>query len=244
MSRRAILAAFLVSVSPSPVQANYTADARSCDLNQKTKLSELCPSGFGLPSYGSTQEIINRNPNNAGMIVQAANQYGVNPRLALAVSAHEGAMSACAGSFSGVRGPMQLTQGTAKGYGMNRDVLAENIRGGMATLKDAIKSCGGDSNIRCLADRYNGSTESQRRNWTNDVTRRVASLQNASIPRGCDAGTDIACKKGDFPSIPTGARGVGSSQLASIVPSPQPTDIVVGSGMAMIDDPLPKRGPG
>lgn len=244
MPRRVILGAILLSVSLLPVRANYTADARSCDLAQKTKLSDLCPSGFGLPSYGSTQEIINRNPNNAGMIVQAANQFGVNPRLALAVSAHEGAMSACAGSFSGVRGPMQLTQGTARGYGMNRDVLSENIRGGMATLKDAIKSCGGDSNIRCLADRYNGSTESQRRNWTNDVTRRLASLQSATIPRGCDAGADIACKKGDFPTTPIGASGVGSSQLASIVPSPQPTDIVVGSGMAMIDDPSPLRSPG
>ncbi len=38
-----------------------------------------------------------------GMVVDSANRYGVDPRLALAVSAHEGAMSACAGSFSGVQ---------------------------------------------------------------------------------------------------------------------------------------------
>lgn len=169
-----VLCLALVVSTSSTAQNAYTSDANSCDLGQKTKLADLCPSGFGLPEYGSTQDIINRNPNNAGMIVQAANEYGVNPRLALAVSAHEGAMSACAGSFSGVRGPMQLTQGTARGYGMNCDGLSDNIRGGMATLRDAIRSCGGDHNIRCLADRYNGSTENQRRNWTNDVTRRVA----------------------------------------------------------------------
>lgn len=188
-------------------QNSYTVDGKSCDPNQGTKLSDLCPSGYGLPSYGSTQEIMDRNPNNANMIVDAAIQYGVDPKLALAVSAHEGAMSSCAGSFSGVRGPMQLTKATGKAFGQDRDTLAGNIKGGMATLKGAIDRCGGDNNIRCLADKYNGSTESQRRNWTNDVTRRLATLQNATIPQGCNAG-NMACQSGDFP-------GKGSSSLAS-----------------------------
>ncbi len=55
--------------------------------------------------------------------------------------------------------------------------LADNIiNGGMLTLRDAIRGCGGDQNIRCLADRYNGSTEAQRRRWTADVAQRLASL--------------------------------------------------------------------
>lgn len=235
-----VLCLALVVSTSSTAQNAYTSDANSCDLGQKTKLADLCPSGFGLPEYGSTQDIINRNPNNAGMIVQAANEYGVNPRLALAVSAHEGAMSACAGSFSGVRGPMQLTQGTARGYGMNRDGLSDNIRGGMATLRDAIRSCGGDHNIRCLADRYNGSTENQRRNWTNDVTRRVAGLQTASIPQGCNGNPAACLGPGDFPTPGTNPSQVaggprssaGGAQIAAIAPPPAATDIVVGSRMA------------
>lgn len=165
-----------------------------------------------------------RNPNIAGMIVDSANRYGVDPRLALAVSAHEGAMSACAGSPTGVQGPMQLTQATGRGYGMDRGVLPDNINGGMLTLRDAIRSCGGDQNIRCLADRYNGSTEGQRQNWTNDVTRRLASLNQAgqAAPTGCDGLAQCIMGPGDFPG--------GRTQVAATPPAPAPTDVMVGVG--------------
>jgi soluble lytic murein transglycosylase-like protein len=186
----------------SPALANnFSRDAQSCDLAQRTSLRELCPNGFGMPAYGSTQDIMARNPNIAGMVVDSANRYGVDPRLALAVSAHEGAMSACAGSFSGVQGPMQLTQATGRGYGMDRGIVSDNINGGMLTLRDAIRNCGGDQNIRCLADRYNGSTESQRQRWTSDVTQRLASLNQPGqeTPTGCDGQAQCIMGPGDFP---------------------------------------------
>jgi soluble lytic murein transglycosylase-like protein len=227
MRRRAVLfaVAAMGCFAAVPASANgYTRDAQSCDLNQRTRLTDLCPNRFGLPTYGSTQDIMARNPNIAGMIVDSANRYGVDPRLALAVSAHEGAMSACAGSPTGVQGPMQLTLATGRGYGMDRGIVSDNINGGMLTLRDAIRSCGGDQNIRCLADRYNGSTEGQRQNWTNDVTRRLASLNQAgqAAPTGCDGQAQCIMGPGDFLD--------GRAPLAATPPAPAPTDVMVGVG--------------
>jgi soluble lytic murein transglycosylase-like protein len=217
---------FAIGVAASsPADANsFTRDAQSCDLAQRTSLRELCPSGFGMPAYGSTQDIMARNPNIAGMVVDSANRYGVDPRLALAVSAHEGAMSACAGSFSGVQGPMQLTRETGRGYGLDRDILADNINGGMLTLRDAIRGCGGDQNIRCLADRYNGSTEAQRRRWTADVAQRLASLnqRGQATPAGCDGQAQCIMGPGDFPT--------GRTPVAATPPAPALTDVMVGAG--------------
>ncbi len=203
---------------------SYTRDAQACDLNQRTRLTDLCPNGFGMPAGASTRDMMSRNQNIAGMIVDSANRYGVDSRLALAVSAHEGRMSACAGSFTGVQGPMQLTQATARGYGMDRGILSDNINGGMLTLRDAIRSCGGDQNIRCLADRYNGSTEDQRRSWTSGVTERLASLNQPgqAAPSGCDGQAQCIMGPGDFPG--------GRTPVAATPPAPAPTDVVVGVG--------------
>lgn len=227
--RRLLLAAlgallFGSMSAPAFARSAYTHDARACDLDQRTRLSELCPSGFGLPSYGGTDAMIARNPNIAGMIVQAAHEYGVDQRLALAVSAHEGAMSACAGSPTGVQGPMQLTIATGRGYGMDRGVLADNIRGGMLTLRDAVRSCGGSSSIRCLADRYNGSTEAERRAWTNGVSQRLEGLRQAGqrIPDACNGQPQCIMGPGDFPTTRV--------PVASSPPPPAPTDVVVGPG--------------
>lgn len=217
----AVLAAFAVT----PAAANsFTRDAQSCDLAQRTRLSELCPDGFGMPAGATTQNMIERHSNIAGMIVDSANRYGVDSRLALAVSAHEGRMSACAGSFTGVQGPMQLTQATGRGYGMDRGILSDNINGGMLTLRDAIRNCGGDQNIRCLADRYNGSTEDQRRSWTSGVTERLASLNRPgqAAPTGCDGQAQCIMGPGDFPP--------GRTPFAATPPAPAPTDVMVGVG--------------
>ena len=220
-----ILCFALGVTASSPADANgFNRDAHSCDLAQRTSLRELCPTGFGMPAYGSTPDIMARNPNIAGMVVDSAKRYGVDPRLALAVSAHEGAMSACAGSFSGVQGPMQLTRETGRGYGLDRDILVDNIDGGMLTLRDAIRGCGGDRNIRCLADRYNGSTEAQRRRWTADVTQRLASLNQPgqAAPAGCEGQILCIMGPGDFP--------MGRIPVAATPPAPAPTDVLVGVG--------------
>lgn len=216
--------------APAFSQNAYSRDGSSCDLNSRTRLSELCPNGMGMPTYGSQADLIANNPNIAAMIVQASQEYGVDPNLALAVSGHEGAMSACAGSFSGVQGPMQLTQGTGRLFGMDRGVLSDNIRGGVLTLRDAVRRCGGTSDMRCIANIYNGSTESQRQQWTRDVQNRYAQMQNgnATAPPPCGQQSQAQCDPtpgttgpGDFPTTPT--------PVSSAAPSPASTDINVGA---------------
>lgn len=205
-------------------QTRFNGDAQSCSADQNTTLRDLCPNGFGQPDWsGGMQAYINRQPNIANMIVDSARRNGIDPDLALAVAGTESGLSACAGSFSGVRGPMQLTQATARGYGYDRDVLMGNIDGGMRTLRDAIRSCGGTSNIRCLADRYNGSTESERRNWTDKTTQNLAQFKNGNIsaPAGCNQNTpNCIMGPGDFPGPPT--------PVGAAPPSPSQTDIQVG----------------
>lgn len=219
----AVLQIGLTAVPPAFAQNRYSRDGTSCDLNGAETLTDICGAARGLPTGGTQQQLINRNPNISSMIVDAANEYGVSPGLALAVSGHEGRMSACAGSPTGVQGPMQLTQATGRGYGMDRNILSQNIRGGMLTLRDAIRSCGGESDIRCLADRYNGSTEAQRQSWTNGVTDRLAQMNNTPLPPTCDQ-RNSACRDSDFP-LPG-----QTSVAAATPPPPASSDINVAAG--------------
>lgn len=230
MTFKIALAAAITTLFATPAfsQNAYSRDGNACDLNARTRLSELCPNGMGMPTYGSQADLIARNPNIASMIVQAAQEYGVDPNFALAVSGHEGAMSACAGSFSGVQGPMQLTMRTGQGYGMDRGVLSDNIRGGVMTLRDAIRRCGGTQDVRCVANIYNGSTEAERAQWTRDVQNRFAQMQNgnATAPAPCSRQANAECQNGptgpgDFPTSPT--------PVATNPPAPAATDINVGA---------------
>jgi soluble lytic murein transglycosylase-like protein len=201
-------------------QTRFNGDAKSCMSDQTTTLLELCPNGFGQPDWsGGMLNYIRLQPNIANLVVDSARRNGVDVNLALAVAGTESGLSACAGSFSGVRGPMQLTQATARGYGLDRDLLTGNIEGGMRTLRAAIGSCGGDANIRCLADRYNGSSETERRNWTNRTMRNLAELRNGAVvaPPGCE----LSCGPGDFPT---------TTPVASTPPPPAASDVIIKEG--------------
>lgn len=215
-----------ICISYQAVAQNvYSRDGNACDLSSRTRLSELCLNGMGMPSGGTQADLIAQNPNIAGMIVQAAQEYGVEPNLALAVSGHEGRMSACAGSDTGVQGPMQLTVRTGQGYGMDRGVLSDNIRGGMMTLRDAVRRCGGSTDVSCLASVYNGSSRpGEQAGWTRGVQQRYAQMQNGSAvaPAGCN-NQSASCGPGDFPDTRTTA-------IASAPPPPAATDILVNDG--------------
>jgi hypothetical protein len=219
----AALALLVGSTLDVAAQNSFSRDGTSCDLNSRQRLSDVCPNGFGMPSGGSQADLLARFPNIAGMIVQAANEYGVDPRVALAVAGHESRMSACAGSPTGVQGPMQLTITTGRGFDMDRGILSENIRGGMLTLRDAIRRCGGTGNIRCLADRYNGSNEGERVSWTDGVTNRLSQMnsQNLQMPAACNQQQPELCDAGpgDFPTTP----------VAASPPPPSSTDVLVGA---------------
>ena len=90
-------------------------------------------------------------------VKQYANFFGISPRLVHAVIATESAYNPSAISPKGARGLMQLMPATAKIYGV-KDLLdpSENIRGGVAHLKDLLDRFGGDTRLAVAA--YNAGS--------------------------------------------------------------------------------------
>jgi soluble lytic murein transglycosylase-like protein len=169
-------------------------------LQNNTPLSQVCADGFGQFHPGSIEQAMQAHPDNASMITSAAQQYGVPTDLALAVSYHESeGFNSCAGSATGVKGPMQLTQRTAAGLGFNRDVNEQNIEGGMALLGQAVQACGA-SNYSCLAARYNGSTAAEQAVWARGVATADEQLKNNPnlVASACSGNCDID-NVSDFP---------------------------------------------
>lgn len=160
-------------------------------LQNNTPLSDLCPDGFGLPNAGlSIQQAMQRDANNVAMITAAANAEGVPPTLALAVAYQESQFSSCAGSDTGVKGPMQLTTSTGKGYGVDRNINEQNIAGGMKHLSYSIQRCGGTSDTTCLAKYYNGSPRpGEQAGWAKGVDNAlntIGSMTPEQFPTNCE----------------------------------------------------------
>lgn len=184
----------IAALSFAPVSADAGApkshrDSGSCDFSKKEKLADVCDGGFGAAHIADQQILMDYSPNLTNMIVESANNNGVDPRLALAVAGHESGLNACAGSPTGVLGPMQLTQGTAREFGLDRNILSENIEGGMLVLKRAVDICGGTTNSACLAKYYNGSpTPGEQKKWAKGVEQRFAQMNriaDADMHKGC-----------------------------------------------------------
>ncbi len=120
----------------------------------------------------SPQDAYNEEQGNVALIRRYAQHYGVALNLALAVAYHESRFDTCAGSPTGVRGVMQLTQRTGRSLGFDRNINEENIEGGMRYLSMAVARCGAE-NYSCLAAFYNGSTPGEQLQWANGVRRGV-----------------------------------------------------------------------
>jgi soluble lytic murein transglycosylase-like protein len=91
-----------------------------------------------------------------------AGKYGVSPKLVHAVIATESAYNTGAVSRAGARGLMQLMPATAKLYGAtDLHDPAENIRAGVAHLRDLLDSFGGD--VRLALAAYNAGSEAVRK---------------------------------------------------------------------------------
>lgn len=88
------------------------------------------------------------------LIAQEAEQQGVDARLALAIAEQESADGAKTNSPAGARGIMQLMPATTDRYAV-KDVcdVADNIRGGVAYLKDLTQRFHGQ--IMLIAAAYN-----------------------------------------------------------------------------------------
>jgi len=119
----------------------------------------------------SPQQALVRDSRNVSFIRYSAKKYGISEGLALSVSYQEARFDTCAGSHTGVKGAMQLTDRTGRQLGFDRDVNEQNIEGGVKLLSQAVKKCGG-TNYSCLASYYNGSTEVEQANWAAGVARR------------------------------------------------------------------------
>lgn len=124
----------------------------------------------------NAKEVVKEEPENAALIRAYAKAYGVSERLALSVAYAESRLSSCAGSHTGVRGVMQLTQRTGKGLGgFDRDINEQNIEGGVKLLSQAVAKCGEDD-FECLARIYNGSNAQEQRVWANTARRAYGQL--------------------------------------------------------------------
>ncbi|ENN83826.1 Lytic transglucosyllase (plasmid) [Rhizobium freirei PRF 81] len=92
------------------------------------------------------------------MIAKESERQGVDTRLALAISDQESGFGRNVNSPSGARGPMQLMPATAVRYNV-ADICdaAQNIRGGIAYLKDLSDHFGG--NIFLAVAAYNAGED-------------------------------------------------------------------------------------
>lgn len=77
-----------------------------------------------------------------GLISQTANQYGVDPSLALAVAQQESGLNQSARGSKGEVGVFQLMPGTAASLGVDPYSLSDNIRGGIMYLKQQLDRFG------------------------------------------------------------------------------------------------------
>ena len=100
---------------------------------------------------------------------------------ALGVAFHESRFDSNAGSPTGVRGVMQLTQRTARSLGYDRNINEQNIQGGMQALRNAVDRCG-STDYACLARNYNGSTPAQQAAWAQGVRQAVTYFNGAGRP--------------------------------------------------------------
>jgi hypothetical protein len=92
------------------------------------------------------------------LVRQEARKQGVDEKAALAILNQESTDGEQVNSPKGARGPMQLMPATAAEYGV-RDICnpVENIRGGVAFLKDLMAQFQG--NMMLVAAAYNAGSE-------------------------------------------------------------------------------------
>lgn len=107
----------------------------------------------------------------AALVTSTAQQYGVDPALALAVAQRESGLNPnVPNSSAGAIGVMQLEPPTAAQYGVNPYDVTQNVQGGVAYLADLLAQYNGDE-AKALAaynwgpGRVNAAVAAQGSNW-------------------------------------------------------------------------------
>lgn len=151
----------LNSADPDEVHKAYqtvvdsTAETQAQEVAQAEQQAESQPSGN--VSINSDNPFI-------GYVVKAANDQGIDPKIALAIAAREtGGDDVNAINMAPNGGLMQVTEESANDYGVNdlypdwRDDPEQNAEAGMYILKKKIEEQGGDTWAGVRA--YNGAGE-------------------------------------------------------------------------------------
>jgi soluble lytic murein transglycosylase-like protein len=152
------------------------------------------------------------------LVREEARKQGVDEKAALAILSQESTDGEQVNSPKGARGPMQLMPATAVQYGV-KDICnpVENVRGGVAFLKDLMAQFQG--NLMLVAAAYNaGSERVYRSNGVPpnaETVRYVASVTNKYYGLG-----ELAARRGK--SGPKGEANGSALWEASRAPASNP----------------------
>lgn len=149
ISKRVADAAAVSNTVPlaANITAAYVPDARAVQSSSSNRsTSTRCTDGLHDPLLIKA------------MIVAEAERQNADARLALAIADQESGFGVNVNSSAGARGIMQLMPATAAHYGVNNICDAtQNIRGGIAFLKDLNTTFGG--NIMLMIAAYNSGED-------------------------------------------------------------------------------------
>jgi len=90
-------------------------------------------------------------PSVSDLVTEAADQYGVDPSLALNLAMAESSLNPNAKSPAGAIGVMQLMPATAAGLGVDPNNEQQNIQGGVKFLSQLLNEFGGDQQAAIAA---------------------------------------------------------------------------------------------
>lgn len=122
-----------------------------------------------------TQDIID-------LLTASANQYGVDPNLAIAVAQQESGGDPNAVSPAGAQGVMQLMPATAVSLGVSDPFDAEqNIDGGVRYLSQLLSQFGGNQQLALAAYNWGPGNVSKNgfNNWPAETVNYVSSILSA-----------------------------------------------------------------
>lgn len=144
------LACFAARGAAAEALCAYRAESGAIVYTNTPGANGICASAFSAPALA---------PPSSGSVARydtivrsMSARYGVSSSLVHAVIATESAYNPGAVSAKGAQGLMQLMPQTARRYGVTDAFNAsENIRGGVAHLRDLLDAFGGDTRLAVAA---------------------------------------------------------------------------------------------